>query len=288
MCRHVAYLGPPVPLASILYDPPQSLLRQSWAPRQQRHGTVNADGYGVGWYQPDIRPEPARFRRAGPMWADRSLESLARLVRSGAVVAAVRSATPPAPIEETGAAPFTDGRWLFSLNGAVAGDLTLLRSRVSAHRQAGIQGASDAEVLFALLLDRLDRLDGSSGSSGSSGSNGSDETDGASPATALRELVAAVPGRLNMLLCDGRTIWATNCGDSLWWRSTGGGDPMILVASEPLDDDPGWVAIPDGSLLIAAVAPGEGTAATSVVVLPGREAPAREEATREEATEKNP
>ena len=63
MCRHLAYLGPPVTLASLLYDPPHSLLRQSWAPRMQRHGTVNADGYGVGWYQPDVRPEPARVRR---------------------------------------------------------------------------------------------------------------------------------------------------------------------------------------------------------------------------------
>jgi gamma-glutamyl hercynylcysteine S-oxide hydrolase len=305
MCRHVAYLGPPVPLASLLYDPPQSLLRQSWAPRQQRHGTVNADGYGVGWYQPDIRPEPARFRRAGPMWADRSLESLARLVRSGAVVAAVRSATPPAPIEETGAAPFTDGRWLFSLNGAVSGDLTLLRSRVSARRQAGIQGASDAEVLFALLLDRLDRLDrldgldglaGSDGSYGPDGPAGSDGSDGLgeglgggkSPATALRDLVAAVPGPLNMLLCDGTTIWATKWGDSLWWRSTVGGDPTVLVASEPLDDDPCWVALPDRSLLTAAVCPAEGTVASSVVALPAREEPAREEPTGEEATQEEP
>ena len=44
MCRHLAYLGRPVPLRELLADPPHSLLRQSWAPRRQRHGTVNADG----------------------------------------------------------------------------------------------------------------------------------------------------------------------------------------------------------------------------------------------------
>ncbi len=236
MCRHLAYLGPPVTLASLLYDPPQSLLRQSWAPRRQRYGTVNADGYGVGWYQPSVRPEPARFRRAGPMWADRSLESLARLVCSGAIVAAVRSATPPAPIEETGAAPFTEGRWLFSLNGVVAGDVVALRHLVSPRRQAGIEGASDAEVLFVLLLDRLD--------------------DGAPPAEALRGLVTSVPGRLNMLLGDGLTIWATAWGDTLWWRSVEPGagpaaGPGVVVASEPLDDGPGWVPVADRSLLTA-------------------------------------
>lgn len=242
MCRHLAYLGPPVTLASLLYDPPHSLVHQSWAPRQQRHGTVNADGYGVGWYAPALQAEPARYRRAGAMWADRSLASLAQVVTSGAVMAAVRSATPPAPAEESGAAPFMAERWLFSLNGAIAGDLVSWRGQVSARRQAGIEGSSDAEVLFALLLDRLDR--------------------GLAPAEALADLVAAVPGRLNMVLVDGTSLWATAWGDTLWWRPAGGAG--VVVASEPLDDDPAWTAVPEGALLEAT---GDG-GAPSVRVLP--------------------
>lgn len=233
MCRHLAYLGPPVTLASLLYDPPHSLLRQSWAPRMQRHGTVNADGYGVGWYQPDVRPEPARIRRGGPMWADRSLESIAGVVRSGAVMAAVRSATPPAPSEETGAAPFTEGRWLFSFNGRVTGDLVALRGHISSERQARIEGASDAELLFALLLDRI----------GGTGHH---------VPPALAAVVAMVPGRLNLLLTDGQTIWATAQGDSLWWRWSP--EPArVVVASEPFDDEPGWVEVANGSQLTATV-----------------------------------
>jgi glutamine amidotransferase len=235
MCRHLAYLGPPVLLASLLYDPPQSLVRQSWAPRQQRFGTINADGYGVGWYQPEVRPEPARFRRAGPMWADRSLESLARVVRSGAFLAAVRSATPPAPVEETGAAPFTEGRWLFSLNGVVNDDLVALRRQVSPGRQGGISGASDAEVLFAVLLDRLDCA--------------------IRPEQALADVLQSVSGRLNLLLTDGATIWATAGGDTLYWRPDPGDSrahsACVVVASEPLDDEAGWIAVPDGSVLTA-------------------------------------
>jgi glutamine amidotransferase len=49
MCRHLAYLGPPVPLGRLLLDPPHGLLHQSWAPRRQRNGALNADGFGVGW-----------------------------------------------------------------------------------------------------------------------------------------------------------------------------------------------------------------------------------------------
>ncbi len=86
MCRFLGYLGPPVTLASIVLDPPHSLLRQAWAPRHQRPGAVNADGFGVGWYDLARRPEPARYRSARPIWGDRSFASLAGLVASGAVL----------------------------------------------------------------------------------------------------------------------------------------------------------------------------------------------------------
>ena len=50
MCRHLAYLGPPATLRSVIIDPPYGLYRQAWAPRMQRPGAINADGFGVGWY----------------------------------------------------------------------------------------------------------------------------------------------------------------------------------------------------------------------------------------------
>ncbi len=81
MCRHLAYLGPPATLRSVLIDPPHGLYRQSWAPRRQRHGTMNADGFGIGWYA-DGDPVPARYRRGIPIWGDPSLPDLARVTRS--------------------------------------------------------------------------------------------------------------------------------------------------------------------------------------------------------------
>jgi len=92
MCRHLAYLGEPATLRTVLTDPPHSLQAQAWAPRRQRHGAVNADGFGVGWYA-DGDPVPARYRRARPIWSDPSFADLARVTRSRAVLAAVRSAT---------------------------------------------------------------------------------------------------------------------------------------------------------------------------------------------------
>src|SRR6476661_2240468 len=113
MCRHLAYIGTPVPLAELLLVPDHGLLAQSWAPRRQRYGTVNADGFGVGWYAPGD-PVPARYRRAGPIWADEQLPDLARVVRTGALLAAVRDATVAGADAEAAAAPFAAGRYLFS------------------------------------------------------------------------------------------------------------------------------------------------------------------------------
>ncbi|HEY9327915.1 MAG TPA: class II glutamine amidotransferase, partial [Streptomyces sp.] len=96
MCRHIAYVGPPIPLGAVLTQPVHSLVRQSWEPRRQRHGTVNADGFGVGWYA-DGDPAPGRYRRQGPVWGDQTFADLARVVRSGALLAAVRDATDADP-----------------------------------------------------------------------------------------------------------------------------------------------------------------------------------------------
>src|SRR2546429_4492328 len=96
MCRHLAYLGPQASLRSVLIDPPHGLYRQSWAPRRQRHGTVNADGFGVGWYA-EGDPVPARYRRARPTWGGPSLTPPARAVLSGAPLAPAPAATPSRP-----------------------------------------------------------------------------------------------------------------------------------------------------------------------------------------------
>src|SRR5260221_5828857 len=120
MCRHFAYLGDEVSIKSVVFDPPQGLVQQAWAPRWQRHGTMNVDGFGVGWYSGGD-PVPARYRRTGPIWADDCLADLARVTRTGAMLCAVRSASVGTDMGPSAVAPYSDGRWHFSLNGALVG-----------------------------------------------------------------------------------------------------------------------------------------------------------------------
>lgn len=236
MCRLLGYLGPPVTLHALLYAPPHSLHEQSWAPQAQRSGVVNADGVGVGWFDLERRPEPARYRAARPMWADASLLSLAGVVASTAVLAAVRSATPPSPAEESSTPPFTDGSWLFAHNGSITGFRdgvgTRLRRTLSERRDAGIAGTSDSEVLFALFLDRVD--------------------DGMPAREALASVIDTVDaergGFLTMIAMDGRRLVAATAGDPLRLLTTGA---AVIAASEPYDDDAAWDAVPDSSLIEA-------------------------------------
>jgi glutamine amidotransferase len=244
MCRLVAWLGEPVDVEWLLYLQEQSLHRQSWAPLEQRHGTVNADGWGVGWYHRSLRSEPARYRTTRPMWTDASFRSMAGVLRSDCVLAAVRSATPPSPIDEVNTPPYTNGRWLFAHNGAVAGWShgigEALRRQVTERRASQLEGSTDSEVLFALALDALDA--------------------GASPEDALRSVIDDVGSspdtRLTMLLTDGDRLAAARHGDTLGWTpcTTPHG---VLVASEPPvprdelgNDAAGWRDLRDTEVLV--------------------------------------
>jgi gamma-glutamyl hercynylcysteine S-oxide hydrolase len=234
MCRHLAYLGDPVSLRELVIEPPSGLYRQSWAPRDQRHGTVNADGFGVGWYA-DGDPVPARYRRSGPIWADPCFADLARVTRSTTVLAAVRSATEGTAAGAEAAAPYGADQWLFSLNGMIEGwpgSVAGLAAGLDPAELLSLEARCDAALVWALVLHQL--------------------RDGAGLAEALGSVVTAIaartPARLNLLLTDGSVIAATVWGDVLGYRL---GATGVLVASEAPDDEPGWTPLPDRTLVRA-------------------------------------
>jgi glutamine amidotransferase len=216
MCRHLAWLGQPRSLAELVLDPTSSLLVQSWAPRRQRYGRVNADGWGVGFYSSG-RVEPARWRSARPLWAEPSFASVAPVLRSGCVLAAVRSATVGMPLEESAAAPFTDGRWLLSHNGRV--DRAVLPPAPDA--ESTVDSALLAALVFRRGPDRLGQ-------------------------TVLDVAALDPAARLNLLATDGTRLLATTWGDTLSVLTTAEG---TALASEPWDDDPAWTDVPDRHLV---------------------------------------
>ncbi|MET0701638.1 MAG: ergothioneine biosynthesis protein EgtC [Mycobacterium sp.] len=215
MCRHLGWLGQPVSVSSLVLDPPSGLSVQSYAPRRQKHGVVNADGWGVGFFDTDGTAR--RWRSAAPIWGDASFASVAPALTSGCVVAAVRSATIGMPMDASAAAPFTDGQWLLSHNGVV--DRAVLPLTSSA------ESVVDSAVLAALIFERgLDAL-----------------------ADTVCEVGAADPSaRLNILAANGSRLLATTWGDTLSILRRGDG---TVLASEPYDDHPDWQDVPDRHLV---------------------------------------
>jgi gamma-glutamyl hercynylcysteine S-oxide hydrolase len=236
MCRHLAYLGPAATLRSVIIDPPHGLYKQAWAPRCQRRGAINADGFGVGWY-PAGDAAPVRYRQAVPIWTDESFYEISAVTSAGAILGAVRNATPRTSHGPAAAAPFRRDRWLFSHNGAVNGwpeSTAALAATLPALSLLELEARVDSALMWALVLYRL--------------------REGLTPGEALADTAealrdAGVTGRFNFLFTDGQMIAATTAGHTLYYRRA---PDSVTVASEPGDDQAGWIEIPrDGSLVTA-------------------------------------
>jgi glutamine amidotransferase len=218
MCRHLGWLGAEVALSSLILDPPHGLRVQSYAPRRQKHGLMNADGWGVGFFDGSLAGGVARrWRSPAPLWGDASFDSVAPALRSHCVVAAVRSATIGMPIEASATAPFTDGQWLLSHNGIVDRGVLPLTSSA--------ESVCDSAILASVIFERgLDAL-----------------------GDAVAEVGMADPlSRLNILAANGSRLLATTWGDTLFILRR---DDGVVLASEPYDDAPDWEDVPDRHLV---------------------------------------
>ena len=237
MCRHLAYLGPPVALHQLLFGEPHSLCEQARTPQHQVSGETNPDGWGVGWYR-DGDEEPDRHRTVTPIWDDAPFADQSRTIESGAFLGAARLASPGATIDPSGNAPFVSGPWLFSLNGAVGG----FRKGVDDQLRAELERAAARRHRRRLRLRGAVRARPSTGSMRAT-------RRAPRSRTSSRRVTALTKGRLNMLLTDGHQLAATRYGNSLFVRGA-------TVVSEPLDDDADWTEVPDHSLVVVTAADG--------------------------------
>ncbi len=240
MCRMAAYTGDPIRLHDLLCAPPHSLIEQAHAPAETVSATVNADGVGIGWYADDARA--AAYRSPLPAWADPNLDGLGRSLTRGVWVANVRSATEPLSNGTANTQPFTDTHRLFLHNGFIedfAGSIRRpFRAALASDYEAGINGTTDSEYLFALVRQYADEQN--------------DLVAGLRAATRrLHGWLGETGGGAlcNVIVAQGERLVALRHAHrreppSLYVhaRHPGFADGA-LVASEPLDADPGWVAV---------------------------------------------
>ena len=265
----LAYLGPPVRLASILVDHARSPIR----PGVPGRGPMGVGGFGVGWYVPDVSPHPAVVRLASAPWHDANLRNVAAVSCSPCVVAHARGASEGMPASEANCHPFRHGRVLFAHSGRVGGFRRVRRAfleSLSDEAFSMMAGTTDSEVVFGLYLDLLWARQ---------------EVDAhLRLAASLNEMAWRIvatlqdraPGagvKLNVALSDGDNVVACRFSwneeklpDPLHYITRQVFDPIrpppparrarersiaTTISSDRLTDDPDWVTIPPGHLVIA-------------------------------------
>jgi glutamine amidotransferase len=269
MCRFVFYIGPEMTLDMLTTRPRNSMIHQSYQ-AEHRSEPLNGDGFGIAWYPPEDGSQPAVFRSIQPAWNNMNLGHIARVTKSSTVLAHVRAASPGLPVMQTNCHPFTAGRLAFCHNGYVAGFGKIkraLRTRLSDTAYSRIEGSTDSEHIFALILDRLEAV-------GEVTLQSMREAMHASIREVLRLCAAAnvrEPCQLNLALTDGvqavacrfsdgdpaaaNTLFvhagrAYTCDEGVCrMLDADAGQGSVLVASEPLSDDPGWETVPVGAFV---------------------------------------
>ncbi|MFB4318899.1 class II glutamine amidotransferase [Actinomadura sp. 21ATH] len=250
MCRLFGMTtgGPRVRATFWLLDAPQSLHAQS---RRQ------PDGTGLGWFS--LGDEPVRDRAPIAAYENADFAAAATHVQSHTFVSHVRFAS-TGEVNVHNAHPFDMNDRLFAHNGVVQG-LDVLDSWLTDVDRALMEGQTDSEMVFAYITAEIRRQ--------------GDTTAGL--ISAVRRIAAELPVfALNILLAESGRLWALRYPDpnELWVLApdlNGGGHarhldggrepghldlaadhrtPAHVVASERMDDDPGWRLMEPGELLV--------------------------------------
>jgi glutamine amidotransferase len=272
MCRFLIYSGREIVLADLLTRPIHSLIRQSFDSRE-RSEPLNGDGFGVGWYAPQVEERPCLFTSITPAWSNQNLYHLAEKISTPCVFAHVRAASPGMLVTEANCHPFQFGRYLWMHNGGIAHFPRIkrrLRESLRDELYNWIQGTTDSEHAFAVFLNHLPDLYGESST---------DQLSDAMVET-IRQLDAwteeagiTEPSYYNFAVTNGQDVIATryvnndtNDPASLYITSgakfecregicrmlpAGQQEHAVIIASEPLTNaKENWLKIPKNHLVI--------------------------------------
>ncbi len=277
MCRALLYLGEPVLLDNLLFQPDSALIRQSYMPKMLH--MLNLAGFGMrAWDTASHDPDHAfaYYSQQLPVF-DRNLKNLAEKIRADCLLAHVRGVAYHTRVEISlqNCHPFhfKDVPLVMAHNGDLARFAEmkpLLSTKIKPEILAQVHGTTDSEWVYALIVSQLpdphrrpsaDEL------------GVSIEKSLGIIREARKKLGIAVSSSLNLFIADGTQLAAVRyCFDfgcfptddaarlheanlsylSLWytagrdyglhdgeWKMTGGSESAtsILVASEPLTRD---------------------------------------------------
>jgi predicted glutamine amidotransferase len=210
------------------------------------------DGTGLGWFGPDGAPQVRKQPLAA--YADSEFAREAHAVSSRTFLAHIRFASTGA-LELRNTHPFEQEGRLFAHNGVIE-NLPRLDAHLGAAREL-VAGDTDSERLFALITREIAVHDGDIA---------------AGIESACRWVAENLPLlAINLILATAEGLWALRYpethelhllertpGDTLEHASSLGSRvhsedgvhrPLVVLASEPMDDDPRWRPLASGELV---------------------------------------
>ena len=270
MCRLLAYMGTPIIIDQLLYQPKNSLVNQSVNAKELEE-PLNGDGFGIGWYVPEVTLEPVTFVSVNPAWSNRNLRNLAPKIKTECFIAHIRAAS-VGEVSESNCHPFQYKDLLMMHNGGVENFQKIkreIRKPLSDEFYNWIKGQTDSEHIFAFLLNEIFK-------------NGTDVTPekvmSAFEQTfrdlkmMMRDAGINDAAYLNMLVTNGKffvaTRFITDGSDEplTLYHSEGGryvvedgisqmkapkdDDQAVMVVSEKLTDDSHWTLIPRNHFVV--------------------------------------
>lgn len=288
MCRALLYLGQPVLLDNLLFQPDSALIRQSYMPKMLH--MLNLAGFGLRAWAPESHAPERPFAYGSPSLPvfDRNLKNLAEKIRPSCVLAHVRGVAYSTAVEislqNVHPFQFEGEAWCLAHNGDLAGMAEmkpLLLRHIGPEYLGRIRGTTDSEWIYALFVSQLRE------SSESGVFEALEHTLGVLRAVRA-ELGIGLSSSVNLFATNGSQLAALRyCFDfgcyrtddprkvheanlsflSLWytlgrdyglhegeWKMTGGAEhaDSVIVASEPLTKDASaWVELPEYGALFA-------------------------------------
>jgi predicted glutamine amidotransferase len=251
MCRFVGYFGKsPIFLETLLMTPKNALVKQSYRANEGAH-IVNADGFGVAWYDNTTSKNAGVFKSIRPAWNDENLYHLSRKIQSSCFISHIRAST-VGGVSRQNCHPFICGQYAFVHNGTIEHFSIYKKSIINQLDDdlfLQIQGNTDSEYFFFLILHFLRRVHHIHLA--------------VNQAIAFLTTLQQPNGHhfvMNMAFTDGQAFFAMrycSCGNStlaLRYKTQltpSGQIEALILSSEPLDQCPNdWQALPKNHYLL--------------------------------------
>ncbi len=305
MCRVLSYLGEPIIVEDLLYNPDNSFIKQSYSPKQMFH-LLNLAGFGLlAWDKTSHNPiAPYIYKTANLPFYDGNLRNLAAKINPYCLLTHIRgvSYNEKQIVSLQNVHPFIFKSTDIALahNGSLKSFVKMkydLLDYIKPIFRDNIYGTTDSEWIYAVFLSQLKNPMGFHGVT--------DILDGLTKTFKILQHVRtkydiAITSPINLFLSNGEFLAATRYAfdfgwepfeerasahldyHSLWYTAGesygyydgeykmkgGESKKCIIIASEPLTEDTTtWIEIPEYSLMVAWRENGEIKIVTQDIVL---------------------